>query len=49
MFLWTPQCQNALVKAPIFIRLDFTEPFILDVDWSTCGVGTIFSQQKGRK
>jgi hypothetical protein len=54
-FCWNDECHNAfnvlkdaLVKAPILIRLDFTKPFILDVDWSTKGVGAILSQWIGR-
>jgi hypothetical protein len=37
-----------LVIAPILVRLDFTKAFILDVDWSTHGVGAILLQKEGR-
>jgi hypothetical protein len=54
MFMWTPQCQkefnvlkDALVKTQILVRLDFTKTFILDVDWSTKGVGVVLSQKEG--
>lgn len=55
MFMWTPQCQNAynvlkdaLVKAPILVRPNVTNAFILDVGWSTKGVGVVLSQKEGR-
>ena len=38
-----------LASAPILIRPDFNEPFILDIDWSQRGVGAILSQKKGRR
>ncbi len=54
-FFWTPICQatfvavkRRLVEAPIFVRLDFNKPFILDVNWSIKGVGAILSY-KSRK
>jgi hypothetical protein len=38
-FVWMPHCQHAfnmlkdaLVKVPIWIRLDFTKPFVLDAN-----------------
>jgi hypothetical protein len=37
-----------LVEAPILIRPIFNKPFILDVNWSIQGVGTILSQKIGR-
>jgi hypothetical protein len=54
-FVWNQDCQRAfddmkraLVEAPILVRPDFKEPFCLDVDWSTKGVGAILSQREGR-
>jgi len=35
--------KDALVKAPILIRLDFTKLFVLDIDWSIWGAGAIMS------
>jgi hypothetical protein len=55
-FLWTPMCQTTfitykrrLVEAHVLIRLDFNEPFILDVDWSIKGIGAILSQKSRRQ
>jgi hypothetical protein len=55
MFVWNQDCQRtfddlkrALVEAPILVRPNFKEPFCLDVDWSTKGVGAILSQKEGR-
>jgi hypothetical protein len=49
-FVWTQDCQRAfdalkeaLMGAPILVRPNFKEPFYLDVDWSTKGVGAILS------
>jgi hypothetical protein len=49
-FVWDQNCQRAfddlkraLVEAPILVRPDFKEPFCLDVDWSTKGVGVVLS------
>jgi hypothetical protein len=49
-FVWNQNCQRAfddlkraLMGAPILVRPDFKEPFYLDVDWSTRGVGAILS------
>jgi hypothetical protein len=36
------------MEAPILVRPNFKEPFCLDVDWSTNGVGAILSQREGR-
>jgi hypothetical protein len=36
---------NALMSTPILVRLDFNKAFILDVDWSTKGIGVIPSQK----
>jgi hypothetical protein len=54
-FVWNQDCQRAfdalkraLVEAPILVHLDFKNPFCLDVDWSTKGVGAILSQKEGR-
>jgi len=55
VFQWNPNCQETfdlfkttLVFAPILVKVHFTKPFILDVDWSTHGVGSILSQKEGR-
>jgi hypothetical protein len=52
-FVWNQNCQRAfddlkraLMGAPILVRPDFKEPFYLDVDWSTKGVGAILSQKE---
>jgi hypothetical protein len=54
-FVWTQDCQRAfdtlkkaLMGALILVRPNFKEPFCLDVDWSTKGVGAILSQKEGR-
>jgi len=54
-FVWIQDCQRAfdalkkaLMGAPILVRPNFKEPFCLDVDWSTKGVGAILSQKEGR-
>jgi len=54
-FVWDQNCQRAfdnlkraLVEAPILVRPDFKEPFCLDVDWSTRGVGAVLSQREGK-
>jgi hypothetical protein len=54
-FVWDQNCQRAfddlkraLVEAPILVKPDFKEPFCLDVDWSTKGVGAVLSQREGR-
>jgi len=51
-FLWTPICQGTfvtlkkcLVASLILTRPDFSQPFILDIDWSIRGVGTILLQK----
>jgi hypothetical protein len=55
VFVWNPECQKAfddlkkaLVQASVLVRPNFQEPFCLDVDWSTKGVGAILSQKEGR-
>jgi hypothetical protein len=55
VFVWNQDCQRAfsdlkeaLMGAPILVRPNFKEPFCLDVDWSTKGVGAILSQREGR-
>ncbi len=54
VFVWNQDCQKAfdalkkaLVGAPILVKPNFKEPFYLDVDWSTKGVGVILSQKEG--
>jgi hypothetical protein len=42
------ELKTALVQAPVLVRPNFREPFCLDVDWSTRGVGAILSQKEGR-
>jgi hypothetical protein len=55
VFIWDQERQSAfddlrraLVQAPVLVRPNFQEPFCLDVDWSTRGVGAILSQKEGR-
>jgi hypothetical protein len=55
VFVWTQDCKRAfdalkkaLMEAPILVRPNFKEPFCLDVDWLTKGVGAILSQKEGR-
>ncbi len=55
VFVWNQDYQRAfdalkkaLIGAPILVRPNFKEPFFLDVDWSTKGVGAILSQKEGR-
>jgi hypothetical protein len=55
VFVWDQDCQRAfdalkkaLMEAPILVRSNFKEPFCLDVDWSTKGVGAILSQREGQ-
>jgi hypothetical protein len=55
VFVWNQDCQNAfdglkkaLIGAPILVRPNFKDPFVLDVDWSTKGVGAVLSQKEGR-
>jgi hypothetical protein len=55
-FVSSKACQLAFEElkkcpmlAPILVRLDFTKMLILDVDWSTNGVGFVLCQQSGRK
>jgi len=55
VFVWNQDCQRAfanlkeaLMGAPILVRPNFKEPFCLDLDWSTKGVGAILSQREGR-
>jgi predicted aspartyl protease len=50
VFIWDQERQSAfddlkraLVQAPVLVRPNFREPFCLDVDWSTRGVGAILS------
>jgi hypothetical protein len=50
VFKWVPICQKALdalrktlIQALILYRPDFNKTFILDINWSTQGVGAIFS------
>jgi hypothetical protein len=55
VFVWNQDYQNAfdalkraLIGAPILMRPNFKDPFVLDVDWSTKGVGVVLSQREGR-
>jgi len=41
--------KRRLVEAPMLVRPSFNKPFILDVDQSVKGVGTILSQKPGRQ
>jgi hypothetical protein len=43
------ELNKCLLSIPILVRPDFTKMFILDVNWSTKGVGDILCQQGGRK
>jgi hypothetical protein len=54
-FLWTLDCQKAfdafklkLIEAPILVKPDFERPFILDVDCSIKGVGSVLSQKQNK-
>jgi hypothetical protein len=49
-FVWTPICQGAfvtlkrcLVASPVLTKSNFSQPFILNVDWFIRGVGAILS------
>ncbi len=51
-FVWTPIYHGAfvilkkrLMESLVLIRLDFSQPFIMDVDWFIKGVGAILSQK----
>jgi len=51
-FCWTPICQGTFVTLKkcletslVLTRPDFSQPFILDIDWSIRGVGAILSQK----
>jgi hypothetical protein len=51
-FVWTPIYQGAfvtlkkrLMESHVWTRPDFSQAFILDVDWSIKGVGAILSQK----
>ncbi len=37
--------KKRLVASPVLTRPKFSQPFILDVDWSIKGVGAILSQK----
>ena len=41
--------KKELTTAPILAFPDFTEPFILDADASSCGLGVVLAQTIGRK
>ena len=50
-FIWTAECQEALdilttciSKNAVLYRPDFTRPFIVQVDFSTIGLGAVLSQ-----
>ena len=51
-FEWTPTCQEgfdqhkkALTEAPVLAYLDYSKPFILEMDASLNGLGTVLSQK----
>ena len=53
-FQWTPACQEgfdqlkkALMEAPILAYPDYSKPFILEMDASLKGLGTVLSQKGG--
>ena len=53
---WTPDCdvafrtlKTALVSSPILAHADFDQPFILEVDASTKGLGAVLSQRRDNK
>ena len=56
-FKWTTECNTAfaelklrLCSSPILTFPDFSQPFILDMDASQCGIGAVLSQkQRGEK
>jgi hypothetical protein len=43
------ELKKCLTLIPILVRPDFTKMFILDVNYSTKGVGVVLCQQGGRK
>jgi hypothetical protein len=54
--MWRPIFQGAfatlkkqLAESPALTRPDFSQPFILDADWSIKGVGAILSQKIERQ
>ncbi len=54
-FLWTHACQEAfdtlklgLIEAPILVRPDFERPFLLDVNWSIKGAGSVLSHKQNK-
>jgi hypothetical protein len=55
-FVWIKACQltfeeltKCLASVPILVRPDFTKLSILEVDYSTKGVGAVLCQKDGRK
>ena len=51
-FQWTPACQEgfdqlkkALTEAPVLAYLDYSKPFILEMDASLKGLGAVLSQK----
>ena len=51
-FQWTPACQEgfdqlkkALTEAPVLAYPDYSKPFILEMDASLKGLGTVLSQK----
>lgn len=54
--LWTEQCEESfkdlksrLISAPVLAQADFSLPFILEVDASLRGLGTMLSQEQDGK
>jgi hypothetical protein len=52
IFIWTPIYQGTfvtlkrcLIANPVLTKLDFSQPFVINVDWSIREVGVIMSQK----
>jgi len=41
--------KKRLTESHVLTRPDFSQPFIMDVDWSIKGVGAILSQKLEKK
>ncbi len=43
--MWTDECEQRGLCAPILAFVNFTKPFVLEVDASHQGLGAILSQE----